>query len=144
MALTPDPKAPGKSEAETDAERKKKKEEECRDEPERELQKFPAWRYHKEHPAVIVQSEEDAKKLGGGWSEEPVDETDGDDHRRDDPSYQTDPRLAARPEPPRHEAHYPDARAVPDPNLTADKRKDDPVRPPVEADRRRDEADKRK
>lgn len=133
MAVTPEPRAP-KPDEPGEAERKRlqdaqKKAQEGQDEPEKELQKFPAWRYHKDHPAVIVNSEEEAKKLGGGWSDAPVDFIDGDDHRRDDPSYQNDPCEKPRPDPRRNEPFYPSARKQ-DPEV----QKDAPARPSARGD----------
>jgi hypothetical protein len=36
----------------------------------RSVQKYPGWRFHKTKPAVIVNSPEQEKALGAGWSEE--------------------------------------------------------------------------
>lgn len=33
---------------------------------------YPKWKYHADHPATIVNSEEDEKNLGRGWKDEPV------------------------------------------------------------------------
>lgn len=36
------------------------------------INQYPAWRYHKTQPAVIVASAEEAKDLGSGWHDKPV------------------------------------------------------------------------